>query len=150
MIVDHAAAVTEQFQLMVEKADIEGCVVDHQLGALEVDHQVIDDVVEARLVCKKVIADAVDLQRAFVDRPVRLYVLMVVVSGQTAIDQFDAADFDDAVALAGFQAGGFSIEDDLAGHGLLFYFIHRPQSMLFSKLWRMVNVSLYFRICFSR
>src|SRR5690606_5053437 len=40
-----------------------------------------------------------------------------VVAAGTPLKQFHAADFDHAVALLPFQAGGFGIKDDLA-HGL--------------------------------
>jgi hypothetical protein len=37
-----------------------------------------------------------------------------VIPRQHAVDDFDAADFDDAVASSWIEAGGFGIEDDLA------------------------------------
>jgi len=40
-----------------------------------------------------------------------------VVAGEPPVQQLDAADFDDAVARAGVQAGGFGIENDLAHVG---------------------------------
>jgi hypothetical protein len=43
---------------------------------------------------------------------------MEIVAGELAIEEFNAAHFDDAVAGAGIQACGFSVEDDLA-HGVL-------------------------------
>jgi hypothetical protein len=41
-----------------------------------------------------------------------------IVAGQRAVEQLDAADFDDAVSGSWVQAGGFGIEDNLA-HGWL-------------------------------
>ena len=41
-------------------------------------------------------------------------VLVEVVTTEAPVDQFDAADFDDAVAVGGFQAGGFCVKDDLS------------------------------------
>jgi hypothetical protein len=38
---------------------------------------------------------------------------MEVITGQFAVQDFDATDFDDAVAGARIQAGGFGVEDDL-------------------------------------
>jgi hypothetical protein len=38
---------------------------------------------------------------------------MFVVSGELAVQQFDAANFDDAVAARRGQAGGLGVEDDL-------------------------------------
>ena len=39
-----------------------------------------------------------------------------VVAGEFAVDEFDAADFHDAVAAGGVQPGGFGVQNDLAGH----------------------------------
>jgi hypothetical protein len=43
----------------------------------------------------------------------RVDVEMHRAAGREAIDQLDAAELDDAV-LAGVEAGGFGVEDDLA------------------------------------
>jgi hypothetical protein len=44
---------------------------------------------------------------------------MQVASRQAAVDHLDAGHFDDAVAEAGFEAGGFGIEEDLAHAAIL-------------------------------
>jgi hypothetical protein len=36
------------------------------------------------------------------------------LAGRKAIDEFDAADLDQAIALEGIEPGGFGIEYDLA------------------------------------
>jgi hypothetical protein len=38
---------------------------------------------------------------------------MKIVSGETAFDHLDTADFDDSMALFGFEAGRFRIKNDL-------------------------------------
>ena len=103
---------------MVQEANVEGSVVNHQLGARHESQKVLHDVIEARLVGQEFVGDAVHLDRAGIDLPVGLQILMVVIAGEAAVDQLHAADFDDAVPLGGLQAGGFSIEDDLS-HGSL-------------------------------
>jgi hypothetical protein len=37
-----------------------------------------------------------------------------VIAGEPSINQLDAADFDNAVARSGVEAGGFGIEYELA------------------------------------
>jgi hypothetical protein len=39
------------------------------------------------------------LNGALIDFPVWLQILVVVITGELAVDQFDAADFDNSVAL---------------------------------------------------
>jgi hypothetical protein len=61
----------------------------------------------------------VDGDRARVDLAFGIQVPMEFLAGRAAIQDFDATDFDDAVAGGGFQAGGFGVEDDLS-HGARF------------------------------
>jgi hypothetical protein len=42
--------------------------------------------------------------------------------GRDAVDEFDAADFDQAVDLAGLEAGRFRVEHDFAQHSGAFGF----------------------------
>ena len=60
------------------------------------------------------IADAVDGQRIGMHHAaLRIDVDVEDAAGRETVDQLDAADLDDAV-LAGIEAGGFRVEDDLA------------------------------------
>ncbi len=43
-----------------------------------------------------------------------IHVAMEVLSGRKAVEQLDAADLDQPVALQGVEAGGFRVEHDLA------------------------------------
>jgi hypothetical protein len=56
----------------------------------------------------------VDLDGLFVAVALGVEVQVQVVAGALAVEQFDAAQLDDAVAAFGGQAGGFGGEDDLA------------------------------------
>jgi hypothetical protein len=42
----------------------------------------------------------------------------------TSVHQFDAPDLDDAMIEFGFEAGGFSVEDDLAHGGRVYRNVH--------------------------
>src|SRR5690606_21242539 len=110
---DPAAAV-EQGQLVVQEPDVEGGVVDHQLGAVDELEEFIGDGRELRLVGEEVQGQPGDLLRALLELALRVDVLVVRAPGGPALHQLHAADLDHAVALAPVQAGGFSVEDDLA------------------------------------
>lgn len=101
-------------QLGVEELHVERGVVRDQLGALDELDELVGDVAEARLVGQEFGGQAVDRQRLGVAVAVRVQVDVQVVAGGHPVDQFDAADFDDAVSLGGIQPGGFSVKDDLA------------------------------------
>ena len=59
-------------------------------------------------------ADAVDGARVGMDHAaLRVDVVVKDAAGRKALEKLDAADLDDTV-LAGVEAGGFSIKDDLA------------------------------------
>ena len=55
-----------------------------------------------------------DLLRALVDIALRIEVLVVGSPREPAIDEFNAADFNDPVLQFDFEPGGFRIENDLA------------------------------------
>ena len=87
--------------------------------------KLLADVGEQRLVLEKFGRQAVHLERAV--RHVALGIEIVVkgVAGRKAVDQFDAADLDQPIALIGIEPGGFGVEHDLA-HALPSYPIRRP------------------------
>src|SRR5699024_2956990 len=72
------------------------------------------DFMEARLVLQLLQRDAVHLGGTGINVPLRMDVQMQVVARQPAVQQFDATDFNDAMALFRLQAGGFRIKHDLA------------------------------------
>ena len=101
-------------QLRVQERDVERRVVNDQLRAADELDQLVDDVGEARLLREEFVGDAVHLLRAAVDFAVGPQVTMERAAGLAPIDQLDAADFDDAMALLRLEARGFGVEDDLA------------------------------------
>src|SRR6185312_2749963 len=115
-----AALARQACQLGVEEGDVEGGVVDHQLGAGEERQQLFGDLAEARLPVEVGARDAVHGERAVIDLAFGIEVAMKRTAGRTAVDQLDAADLDDAVIQLGLEAGGLGIQHDLA-HGARVY-----------------------------
>ena len=60
--------------------------------------------------------DAVHGERARVDLALGIEEAVEFLAGRPAIEDLHASDFDDAMAGARFEAGGFHVEDDLP-HG---------------------------------
>ncbi len=105
-------------QLMIEKSHVEGGVMNDELGAPDESEKLLGDVAEPWLVAQEVVGDAMNIEGALFHVTIGPQVAMKIVAGGPPLHQFDAADLDDAMALAGLQASGFSIEDDLT-HGRL-------------------------------
>ena len=107
---------SEPRELGIEEADVERGVVDHQFRAVDEGEEFVDDLVEARLVGEEFQREPGDFLRAGGKFAVGVEVGVERAPAGPAFQQFDAADFDDAVAAVGVQAGGFGIEHDLS-HG---------------------------------
>src|SRR5690606_34851254 len=106
-----------QAQLVVQEPDVEGGVVDHQLGAVDELQELVDDLREAGLVGQEIQGQAGDLLCALLELPVRVDVLVVGAACRAALDELDAADLDHSVAALPAQAGGLGVQDDLAHAG---------------------------------
>jgi hypothetical protein len=103
-------------ELLVEECNIERGVVDDQLSTGNELAQLVRNVGEARLALQKLRRDAVDLQRAGIDLPVRAQVPVQPPTGAPPVDDLDAADLDNAVTETRLEPGRFGIEDDLTHH----------------------------------
>ena len=79
--------------------------------------QLLGDLGKLRRRQQPLARNAVHGARALVDLALRIQVAVEMPATGSAIEQLDAADFYDAVAALGFQAGGFGIENDLS-HGV--------------------------------
>ena len=79
------------------------------------------------------------------DFTIGLDILVIMILGNTPIDDFNTADFDNAMPLGGLQAGGFGVEYDLT-HGDSFQFVCR----MFEVLKRLTQMNANFRKCFCR
>ena len=124
--IEHAAKIAERRMLArqardlgVQEADIEGGVVDHELGARHEVHELRGDLGEARLAREALAAEAVHRERARVDVAVGVQVAVEMPAGELAVDDLDAADLDDAVPVGEFEARGLGVEDDLAHDAML-------------------------------
>ena len=123
--VDHAGTQRRQLrppdaiEFVIEEADVEARVVDHQLGVAHEALEIGGHVGEARLVGQELVGDAMNGDGAGVDLALRVDIDVVVAAGELAVGELDAADLDHPVAVAPFEAGGFGIEHDLA---------HQPSS----------------------
>src|SRR5690606_17757009 len=121
--VEHAAAradvacgTAQQPKLVIDELDVEFGVVDHELRAAHEIEELVDDVREARLLGEKIVVDAVHLERADLDGPVRIQIAVERSSRRAAIDQLDAADLDDSMPRGRLEPGRFGIEDYLSRH----------------------------------
>ena len=87
--------------------------MDDQFGTAHEVEEFSSDIGEEGLVLQKIEADAVYRQCASVDIALRVEVAVEVSVGQASVAHFDTAYFDDSVPELVFQAGGFSVEDEL-------------------------------------
>jgi hypothetical protein len=90
----------------VEKCGVEGGVVDDKFGAAQIFHEAGGHFDELRFVRQKLGGQAVDLERFGIAVALGIEVGVKILPGQRAVDNFDAADFYDAVTEIGVQAGG--------------------------------------------
>ena len=112
-----------EFEFAVKEGLVERHVVrDELVRAVKVGKQIVEDGGKGRLTGDAFVGDAVHAHGVRVNALFGVDVLVKVVFGRAAVDEFNAADFYDAVTL-GFvaavevHAGGFGVEDDLA-HGV--------------------------------
>jgi hypothetical protein len=54
------------------------------------------------------------LQRALLDLAFRIQIIVKAAAGQPPAHHFHGGDFDNTMAELGFQAGGFSVDKNLA------------------------------------
>ena len=112
-----------EFEFAVKEGLVERHVVrDELIRTVKIGKQIFEDSGKGRLTGDAFVGDAVHTHRVRVNSLFGVDVLVKVVFSRAAVNEFDAADFNDAVAF-GFvtaievHAGGFGIEDDLA-HGV--------------------------------
>ena len=105
-----AIGLTNQGELVVEKAHVERGVMDDQLRALDELEKFIRYFSKARLAHQEFVSDAVDTNGALVTFTIGLQVHMKMAAGQSTAHQLDATDLDHPVAIGDRHTGGFSIE----------------------------------------
>ncbi len=96
-----------QGKFVVDEANVERCVVNDQLRALDELEEFIGDFGKPRLADQKFVGDTVNTDRAFVTFAIRLQVNVKMPTGQAATDQLDTTDLDDAVTIRHRHTGGF-------------------------------------------
>ena len=114
--IDRPGLARQAPDLRVQEADVEGRVVDDQFGALHEGHELVRNLGKARLPLQPRPAQAVHGLGAFVDVAVGVEVTVEASPRGASAHELDAPDFDDPVPSFDFEAGGFSVEDDLP-HG---------------------------------
>jgi hypothetical protein len=111
-----ATRVRQARELRIQEADVEWRVVNDELRAVDEGDQLRGDLGKLRRLQQLREFDTVHGERAGVDLPFRIQVTMEFLAGRPPVGELDATDFDDAMASARFEAGGFDVQDDLP-HG---------------------------------
>ena len=116
--VDHAVPAQQRpgqpIELGIEEGEIEGGVVHHQHGALEEGEHVVGQLGKTRLVAQELGGQAVHFEGLVGDVALGVQMAVPDASRGDAVDQLDAADLDDPVAVERVEPGGLGVEDDLA------------------------------------
>jgi hypothetical protein len=84
--------------------------VNHQFRALQVLHEVIDDIGKTGFILQKFVGYAVHFDGTGINETVGLQILVKIVTGKTPLNKFDTTNLDDAVVLLPLQARGFRIQ----------------------------------------
>ena len=111
--VERADSGLKSIQFGVDKAHIKGRVVDHQLCTTHKFDKLLCDLTKDRFAGQKFLSYTVHFQRASIDIPFGLDVLMVVAAGDAPVDELNATNLDNAMTLIDFESRGFRVEHDL-------------------------------------
>ena len=104
----------EALELGGEEFQVELGIVDDQPVAADEFQHLVDNRREGRMLREEFGGEAVHLFRLGRDVALGIDVAMEGAPGRQVIEQLDAGDFDDAVAVRRIETGGFRIENDLA------------------------------------
>ena len=94
---------------MIYETYLEGYIIDYQLSIPRVFDKILSNFVKARFVRKKLIRNAIYFYICFANLAVGLQIMMKVVSGGSSVDQFQAGDLNDPMALFGFLTSGIDV-----------------------------------------
>src|SRR5258708_6236969 len=83
-----------------------------ELRALNVVEKFRSDLAKSGFVLEELVGDAVHLERTHLAFALGVDVAMEVVPGDAPAQDLDTAQFDDPVAQACVEAGGFGVQDD--------------------------------------
>ena len=99
-------------QFGIQKAEIEHRIMRNQRAVTQKIEQVFDRVLEIGFVRQESIAEAMHLFGNAGHCHARIEISVIAIACLDAIDEFDAPDLDDPVALFRVEAGGFGIKDN--------------------------------------
>src|SRR5687768_2970384 len=103
----------QQGKLVIEEADVEVGVVDDELGAAHEVEELVAHLREQGLAGEEFAGQPGDLLRARLHVALRIEVALEAAPGRAALEQLDATDLDDAIALFPRQAGRLGIQHHL-------------------------------------
>ena len=121
-----AVTLPEQGELVVDEADIERRVVNHQLRVADDLEKLVGDITEARLVSEKLVGDPVNRHCALIDLAIRLQIDMEMPPGKTPADHLDAANFNHSVTIGHRHACRFGIQNY---HPVSIRFVNRHSAL---------------------
>ena len=101
-------------QFGIEEAEVERGVMRDQRRIAEKFEQLVDALMETRLVRKEGDRQAVHALCLGGHVAIGMKIGVETAPGLDPVDQLDAADFDQPVTVGGTEAGRFGVEDDLA------------------------------------
>ena len=116
--IDHALARDQRpagtLQLGIEETDIERRVVDHEWCISKKRDQIVGNFREKEFVFQELIAEAVDCERLRGHAALWIEIAVKRLPGRYPVDQLDAADLDQTMAVEGIETRGLGIEHNLA------------------------------------
>lgn len=106
----------EPRQFHVQKSRCERGEIHEDGGTLQIRLQLFGHGRKDRFVAQKPVGDPMHREGVLLDGATRIQVEMLVMPREFAIPQFDAGDFDDAIASPGGHAGGVNLQTNMAAH----------------------------------
>src|SRR5208283_604077 len=101
-------------KLGIDESDVERGIVDDQRRIAEKGDQVLGHLGEKQLVFEEIVAEAVDGKRLRRHAALRIEIGVEGLAGGYPVDQLDAADLDQAMAVQRIETRGLGIEHNLA------------------------------------
>ena len=101
-------------KLGIEKAEIERGIVNDERCVAEKSNQIVGHFGEEGFILEELLAQAVNGERFRRHAALRIEIGVECLSGRYAIDQLDAADLHQTVAVQRIETGGLGIEHNLA------------------------------------
>ena len=105
---------TQALELVIQKADIEGRIVDDEFGTPYKSEELVRNTGKKWLVGQKGIAEAMDTLSVGIHFALRIEVIVEAAPGQAPVHHLQTTDLDQAMALRGINSRRFSIENNLS------------------------------------